>query len=528
LRIGIDVGGTNTDAVLLDGTEVLAKVKRPTTGDVTSGIVAAIEYLLSASGVDREALGAVMIGTTHFTNAIVERRRLSPTAVIRLGLPAAQAIEPFEDWPDDLRAAIGGHSRIVHGGNEYDGRELSPLDPDELRRAVRELVAAGVESVAVAAVFSPVTTDMEERAALLIEQEAPQLTVTLSHEIGRLGLLERENAAAINASLRTLAATTVASFRAGLAELSISAPLFLTQNDGTLMQAEAAERYPVLTFASGPTNSMRGAAFLSGLQDALVLDVGGTTSDIGALVGGFPRESSVGARFADVRTNFRMPDLVSFGLGGGSVVRGDGEPVIGPDSVGYAITTHARVFGGETLTATDLAVAAGVRGIGDPARVADLDPEFVRRGMDVMRRMTEDTLDRMKLTREPEPVIVVGGGSVLVGGELAGASRTVRPDHYEVANAVGAAIAQVSGEVDKIMPVADGRDRILERARGEAIARAAANGAAADTVRVVEMEDLPVPYMEDSMVRVRVKAVGELDAGVAVGAGGTEVARGDA
>ncbi|WP_320671377.1 hydantoinase/oxoprolinase family protein [Patulibacter defluvii] len=516
MRIGIDVGGTNTDAVLMDGASVLAKTKTATTADVTGGIVTAIEALLASSGVDRADLGAVMIGTTHFTNAVIERRRLAPTAILRVGLPATLAVAPFEDWPADLRQAIGGEARLVHGGNEFDGRELAPLDPHEIAGVVDELVAAGVESLAVAAVFAPIAPQIEQRVGALVAERAPGLTVTLSHEIGRLGLLERENATAINASLRPLAAATVASFRASLRELAIDATLYLTQNDGTLMSADLAERFPVLTFASGPTNSMRGAAFLSGRQDALVLDVGGTTSDIGALVGGFPRESAVGATFADVRTSFRMPDLISFGLGGGTILRGD-EPRVGPDSVGYAITERARVFGGDVLTATDVAVAGGRATVGDAERVADLDPALVERALTAMRAMTEDALDRMKLARDPEPLIVVGGGSILVPEQLAGASEVLRPEHFEVANAVGAAIAQVSGEVDRIAPLAEGREQILAAARGEAIERATANGARADSVRIVEIEDVPVPYMEESMTRVRVKAVGELAAAFVTG-----------
>jgi N-methylhydantoinase A/oxoprolinase/acetone carboxylase beta subunit len=509
VRIGIDVGGTNTDAVLMDGPAILAKVKSPTTTDVTSGIVAAIESVLGDSGTDRAAISAVMIGTTHFTNAVVERRRLAKTAILRLGLPATQSVQPFEDWPADLLEALGARARLAHGGNEYDGRELSKLDPDEIAGIVRELAAGGVESLAVAAVFSPIAPEGEQRVAEIVAREAPEMTLTLSHEIGRLGLLERENAAAMNASLRPLAVTIIESFRRSLAELRIEAPLYLTQNDGTLMAAELAERYPVLTFASGPTNSMRGAAFLSGLQDALVLDVGGTTSDIGALTHGFPRAAAVDATFADVRTSFRMPDLLSFGLGGGSLVRGDG-PEIGPDSVGLAIVDRALVFGGDTLTATDLAVSAGRASVGDPSLVAGLDPDLVRRGLEVMRVLTEDALDRMKLRREPEPIVVVGGGSILVPDELAGASAVIRPEHFEVANAVGAAMAQVSGDVDMIVPLADGRDAILARARQLAVDRAREGGAQPDSIEVVEVEDVPLPYMEDAMVRVRVKAVGDL------------------
>src|SRR3989454_1318253 len=145
----------------------------------------------------------------------------------------------------------------------------------------------------------------------------------------------------------------------------IVAPLYLTQNDGTVMLAEVAEQYPVYSFASGPTNSMRGAAFLSRLADALVVDVGGTTTDVGALRHGFPREANNVVEVGGVRTLFRMPDLLSLGLGGGSLVTLD--PLsIGPLSVGYRLTTESRVFGGAPATPTDRRGAAGVVGPGAP------------------------------------------------------------------------------------------------------------------------------------------------------------------
>src|SRR4051794_30066001 len=205
---------------------------------------------------------------------------------------------------------------------------------------------------------------MEDDTAAIIEAEIPGASVTKSNEIGRIGLLEREHAAILNARLRDLARSTISAFRQSIADLGITAPLYITQNDGTLMSADYAEQYPVLTFASGPTNSMRGAAFLSGLKDAMVVDIGGTTSDVGALTHGFPREASVAVDIGGVRTNFRMPDVYSFGLGGGSLVRED--PLrVGPQSVGYRITEEALVFGGGQLTTSDIAVAAGIAEIGD-------------------------------------------------------------------------------------------------------------------------------------------------------------------
>src|SRR5215211_5052788 len=109
MRIGIDVGGTNTDAVLMEGRSVLAEVKTPTTPDVTGGIVAALRSLLGDGELEPGHVQAVMIGTTHFTNAVVEAKRLVPTAAVRLGLPATQALPPMVDWPERLRRAIGGH-----------------------------------------------------------------------------------------------------------------------------------------------------------------------------------------------------------------------------------------------------------------------------------------------------------------------------------------------------------------------------------------------------------------------------------
>ncbi len=290
----------------------------------------------------------------------------------------------------------------------------------------------------------------------------------------------------------------------------ISAPLYLTQNDGTLMSAEFAEQYPVLTFASGPTNSMRGAAFLSGLKDAMVVDVGGTTSDVGALTHGFPREASVAVDVGGVRTNFRMPDVYSFGLGGGSLVR-QAPLRIGPQSVGYRLTKEAIVFGGETLTTSDVAVAAGFAEFGDPSRLGDLDKQLVDDTIDLIQTMTEAAVDRMKTSAADVPVIVVGGGSVLISRPISGASEMVKPPHFEAANAVGAAIAQISGEVDRVYSL-DGltREQALDDAKAEATAKAVEAGADPTTVAIVDVEDVPLAYLPGNATRIRVKAVGDL------------------
>ena len=142
MLVGVDVGGTNTDAVLMDGPALVHAVKLPTTADVTTGIIDSMRELLSElpSGA---RVDAVMVGTTHFTNALLERRELAPTAVIRLCLPATQLLPPLVDWPDDLREAMGGHTYMVGGGHEFDGREIGALDRSELRRAVADMPTPG-------------------------------------------------------------------------------------------------------------------------------------------------------------------------------------------------------------------------------------------------------------------------------------------------------------------------------------------------------------------------------------------------
>lgn len=516
MRIGVDVGGTNTDAVLVDARDVLAEAKTPTTPDVTAGIATAIRMLVEHSGVTATSVQAVMIGTTHFTNAVVEARRLAPTGVIRLGLPATESLPPMVGWPAPLREALGGEVRLCHGGHEFDGRRISAVDPDELRRAAADFAAKGISTVAISSVFSPVNAEAEREAAAVIADELPGAAISLSHEIGRIGLLERENATIMNACLRELATHIVGAFRAALVELGIEAPVYLSQNDGTLMGVGYAERYPVATFASGPTNSMRGAAFLSGIADCAIVDVGGTTSDVGILQHGFPREAAVAVEIGGVRTNFRMPDVLSLGIGGGSHVDG---AEVGPRSVGYELTSRALVFGGDVLTATDLAVAAGLAEIGDPARVAGLDaePALAR----IEERIAE-TVDRMKTSADAIPVVVVGGGSILLRDSLPGASELVKPPHFSVANAIGAAIAQVGGEVDKVVALeGTTREAALDDAKAEAVEKAVAAGAERETVRVVDVEDVPITYLPGNAMRIRVKAVGELDLGrVGVAAGG--------
>ena len=507
-RIGIDVGGTNTDAVLLEDGHLVHAVKTPTTADVTAGIVAALSQLARHPEVGRGMIDGVVIGTTHFVNAVVQRRDLSRVAAVRIGLPASASLPPFCDWPEDLAHSVRGEVFMLEGGHDYDGRPIVPFDEIGMRRAARRIRECRIGAVAVAAIFAPLDPFCEERARAILSEECPDAAVTLSHDLGRIGLLERENAALLNAALVDLARVTVAGFTRAIAASGITAPLYLTQNDGTVMSADLAAALPVTSFASGATNSMRGAAFLSGLADAMVIDVGGTSTDIGQLRRGFPREANSVVEVGGVRTLFRMPDLLSIGLGGGSIVERD-PLTVGPKSVGYRLSREALVFGGNTLTATDVAVAAGLVEIGDRRAVADLPKDLVAAVLAAARQKIEDSVDRMKTEAGDLPLIAVGGGAFLVPDRVAGISQVIRVPHGDCANAVGAAIAQISGETDQFyrdLP----RAEAIALAEAQAQERAIAAGADRASLQTVDVEDMPLAYLPGNALRVRVRVAGEM------------------
>ena len=507
-RIGIDVGGTNTDAVLIDGETVLSSIKFPTTADVMKGVVDAIRHVTASQPASASQVDAVMIGTTHFTNAVVERARIERVGAIRIAMPAGASLPPMVDWPDDLREAVDPLSFMVEGGHEYDGRPLVPLDRDAVREAAMRIRDAGIQSVGITALFSPLTTECEVEAAEIVRSVMPDARITLSHTLGRIGLLERENVTLLNAALQGLGQRTVDAFAEALKESGIHAPFYLTQNDGTVVLAEVAAANPVYSFASGPTNSMRGAAFLTGLKEAMVIDVGGTTSDIGCLVGGFPREANNVVEVGGVRTLFRMPDLLPMALGGGTIIDPE-RGTIGPRSVGYRITSEALVFGGSTLTTTDIAVAAGLVEIGDRDRVSHLDQTLVSTLLKRIEQMVEDSVDRMKTSAEGVELIAVGGGSFLIPEKLAGVSEVLRVEHAGVANALGAAMAQVSGEVDQVFSEMS-RDAAIAEAEKFARQRAIEAGAQPGTISLLDTEDIPIAYLPGDARRVRVRVVGDI------------------
>ena len=522
MRIGVDVGGTNTDAVLMDATRVVASSKEPTTADVESGVIAAIGKVLADAQLAPANVGSVMIGTTQFTNALVERAQLDKVGVLRLASPSGEALPPFSGWPEVLAKQVRGDVFLLPGGYEVDGREIASLDEALVRSAAHACRQQGIQSLAISSVFAPMNASMEQRAAEIVQDVYPQAAVSLSSSVGRIGMVERENSVILNAALISLAERVTDSFERALETLKITAPLYISQNDGTLITADRAARYPILTLGSGPTNSMRGAAFLTGLRDAIVMDVGGTTCDIGALTNGFPRESTIAVDIGGVRTNFRMPDILAIGLGGGTCVKtGPGEETgdtesdvqirLGPESVGYQITQASLIFGGTTLTTSDIAVALGRASFGDASLLSSLDSDVCTRAWNRMQDTLAEGLDRMKTARGDAVIIAVGGASFLIDDDLKGAQKIIRPPHCEVANAVGAAIAQIGARVERIVDFNEvPRDDTIGQLRAEAADRVIAGGGSPESVEIVDIEEVSLSYLPGRSVQLRIKAVGNL------------------
>lgn len=519
-KIGIDVGGTNTDGVLVNQEEkIVAKTKQSTTQDIILGIDRALEELLKQSRIDPDKVEFVMLGTTHCTNAIVERKGLNKVGVIRLCKPAGQAIPPLTGFPKDLIAFVGKHVHMVNGGYEFDGRVISPIDEDEIRTIVRNMKDE-VDSLAVTGIFSKSNPGQELRVAEIAKEElGKEVKVSMSHLVGGLGLLERENATIINASLQSIAAQMADSFEKAVIKHNINASLFFGQNDGTLMSVEDARKFPVLTIACGPTNSIRGAGALSEMKDAIVIDVGGTTTDAGILVNGFPRESSRTNEIGGVKTNFRMPDVLSIGLGGGSIILEDNEGIqIGPESVGYLLPEKAVAFGGDTFTMTDYALINGLVEIDGTISGQNLKESLGRLSTNAISELIKVSmgekltllLDKLKTENKEIPVIICGGGSVILPKLIDGASKVIKPLHFEVANAYGACIAKVGGAAEQVF-------NLLNNDREEAIALVTRNakemaqtaGALPQKIEVLEIQETPLAYLPN-MTKIKVKVCGDL------------------
>ncbi|GAA3115467.1 hydantoinase/oxoprolinase N-terminal domain-containing protein [Streptosporangium carneum] len=477
MNIGVDVGPTNTDAALLDDTgAVLATVKVGSIkGDPVASVVTALEALgpsdLTASTASAGS-PRIAIGLRGAATAVAERTGLHRVAALRIGGPAAQAVRPFFGWPADLLEAVEAGAEIVDGGAGLEPEDWTPLDREAVARFAAR-VSGRAEAIAVTGVFAPVDGEQEHEAAEIIQAELGPLPISLSAGLGSLGLIERENATILDAALSRFAQETVERLALALPHAAV----FVTRGDGTLMNLEYLALYPGLSLGSGPASTLRGAGALTGLRDAVVVDVGAGRIRVGALTGGFPEESAQGADIGGVPVGLRIPELI----------RMSRDPLSGAGR--HSLETLARLL--------------GARG---PAPERGRDRAAVDSGPTELA----EAVDRMQPGVNRLPVVMVGGGASAVPDETLGVSDVRRPEHGRTAGAIGAATSPVGGQSERIVRLreeawlAKALDAVAEEARAYAV-RA---GADSRHVEIVETGTSPLPYLPGSFLRLRARAAG--------------------
>ncbi len=334
LVLGIDTGGTYTDGVLLEyhSRRVLASHKSLTTKrDFSIGIEKVIEGIHIA---DPAAIKMVSISTTLATNAIAEGKG-KRVALFLIGYDP----ELIASFKMERRFATP-HFYYFRGGHDLYGREKAELDLPAILAQVNK-IKDHTDAIAISSYFSPLNPEHENRAYNAITRIC-DLPIVLGHQLStKLGSVERATTAALNASLLAVLQDFIIAVRRAMERRKIDAPLMVVRGDGTLMSDEFAARTPVETIHSGPAASAIGGRFLSNLDDALVVDVGGTTTDIALVQGGQVTVSAEGASVGEYKTSVQAANLLSIALGGDSHITyaRDGQIAIGrrPPPIGWNI-----------------------------------------------------------------------------------------------------------------------------------------------------------------------------------------------
>ncbi|OPX59382.1 MAG: Hydantoinase/oxoprolinase [Methanomassiliicoccales archaeon PtaB.Bin215] len=325
LGLGIDTGGTYTDAAMVDlGTKkLIAWSKSPTTPqDLTEGIVSSVRSLLRKEHFDPAAIGLVGLSTTLATNSVLESRG-GRVGLIGIG------------WDTKEVDALGAERcAFIKGGHDTKGRELDALDVKMLREAVRSM-SDEVDAYVVSSMFSVYQPSHEDRARQVI-REITERPVVAAYELsGELGVVERSVTAVLNARLLPVISDFLDRVEDALRSMRIKANIVVLKGDGNVMPVKQARERPVETILSGPAASLLGGSRLSGLDNCLVVDMGGTSTDIAYIDNGFPRVGREGAQLAGWRTRVRSIDAATVALGGDSEIGSDlhGDLKIGPARV---------------------------------------------------------------------------------------------------------------------------------------------------------------------------------------------------
>ena len=462
MHVGVDVGGTFTDAVLLDKSVVRATAKVPTGDALLGSVIGALDAVLE--GVDVKDIQKIVFSTTIITNLIAGRKY---DEVALLLIPGPGLSHSFYDFKTVVH--------ILSGAVDYRGREIVPLNEQEIEAALSDLALKGFKNVGVAGKFSPRNTLHEKKIAAIIKDKYPDWQVELGSKIGgQLNFPRRVETTYLTCATRKPYRHFIDSIRQALERRKITADVFILKADGGTLPLESSEEMPVETIFSGPAASTLGVqALLPPGETAVVVDIGGTTTDLALVLTGQPLLSSKGARVEERLTQVRTLAVKSVPVGGDSILERVGKAiVICPERKG-----PAYCLGGPVPTPTDALRVLGMTTLGDEDKARDAmvalggvsnpDPYEVARevvGQAVDSIVTE--IKKMFLEWEQEPayrvwevlhkhkvrptiVVGVGGGSTGFISQIAAKldCRPYTPPHAPVANAIGAAVAQPTLQV---------------------------------------------------------------------------------
>jgi N-methylhydantoinase A/oxoprolinase/acetone carboxylase beta subunit len=324
--IGLDVGGTHTDVVLLDGSGLKSEIKVPTdTANLFQSVLTGLDAV--TAGIDPAEIDRIVLSTTLPTNAIVQNK-IPPVGMIVSSGPGID--------PECYRT--NGHYFPVAGSIDHRGREREPINPDEINAIAKRLNQDGIRHVGVVGKFSVRNPSHELEISSILEQSFEK--TFMGHRIsGNLNFGRRIATTYLNAAVYPLHMEFYQAVQKSLAARGLKLPLRILKADGGNMKFESSIDYPVQTILSGPAASVMGAvALCSEKEDTLVMDIGGTTTDMAVLLDRAPVLDPLGIELARYKTLIRALDILSIGLGGDSVVRiSDGQLTVGPERRGPAM-----------------------------------------------------------------------------------------------------------------------------------------------------------------------------------------------
>ena len=317
IKLGIDVGGTYTDGVIVNTQGKILDLKKiPTQKSISESLELLVQ---SFSEESRKSITSVHIGTTHGLNALLQGTPLFKVGVLRLMGHKPDLLPIGLDWPSYLKTAVLAGEVSVNGGMECDGRPITGLNSQEILKSAQTLIQKGAESIAVVGVFSPLYANQEIEAVKILEGML-NVPVGRSAPLGGLGIIERENATILNLSLQKSLKQAFCDCEKIFKEQFIFAPIYWVHNQGALLTTKEVMAYPLKTLAAGPINSLMGGARLAKHKNCVVLDIGGTSTDGGVVEAGFVRLRHDALQIAGVDVGSFSSDIKTINLGGGSIV----------------------------------------------------------------------------------------------------------------------------------------------------------------------------------------------------------------